>query len=85
MRNITKVQLEDTHTKIVQRLHKSSALALDAIGAAMDSGLAIPSEEAHAFVEAYIKQAVQAKWDALRAEVGLEPCPAPRVSNLIKR
>ena len=85
MRNITKVQIKDTHSKIVQQLHKSPALALDAVGAAMDSGLAIPSEEARAFVEAYIKQAVQAKWDALRAEVGLEPCPAPIDSNLIER
>jgi hypothetical protein len=85
MRNITKVQIEDTHTKIVQRLHKSPALALNAVRAAMDSGLAIPSEEARTFVAAYIKQAVQVKWDELRAEVGLSACAAPRVSNLIKR
>ena len=85
MRNITKVQIEDTHTKIVQRLHKSPSLTLEAVSAAINLGLAIPSEEARAFVEAYIKQAVQAKWNALRAEVGLKPCLAPRVSNLIER
>ena len=83
MTNQTQRQLESTHTKIVQSLNKSPALALDAVGAAMDEGLAIPSEQAKVFVRTYIANAVQAKWDALRAEVGLEPCPAPRVSNAI--
>ena len=76
MRNITKVQLEDTHTQIIQRLRGS--LTLDAVGAAMKAGLEIPSDAARAFVKEYIENAVQAKWDELRAECGLQPCKAPK-------
>ncbi len=85
MTNQTKRQLESTHTKIVQRLHKSGVLTLDALGAALDAGhcsiLTTPSEGAREFVNQFIANAVQAKWDALRAEVGLKPCLAPKVSH----